>query len=101
VVSVADGFGTWESSDGVLIGMGGATGLMWALLSVFVGVQWWNGAHLPWWEKLLRGVLLWPLFAAFHVRIPGAAVFWLAIMTGLVTGLLGGFLIVLLLHRSK
>jgi len=98
---MANGFGTWENSDGVLIGMGGATGLMWALLSVFVGVQWWNGAHLPWWEELLRGVLLWPVVAAFHVRVPGANVFWLTLVIGLVTGLLGGFLLMLLLHRSE
>ncbi len=91
----------WESGDAFLVAMGGAAGVTWAIVSVVIGVQWWDSAYLPRWEALLRAALLWPLFAAFHVRLPGTNPFTMVIVTGLVTGLLCGFLLVLILHRSR
>ncbi len=84
----------WESSDWFLMALGGGAGLTWALVSIVVGVQWWNTATVPWWAGILRAVLLWPLFAAFYAPLRGADVFVLTFAIGDTTGIIGGLLLV-------
>ncbi len=88
-----DGLRAWEGSDWLLIALSGAAGLVWALISIVVGLNWWGAASVPRWEGVLRAVLLWPLFAAFYAPLPGADVFVLTFAIGAATGLLGGLLL--------
>jgi len=37
---------------------------------------------VPWWGEVLRAMLLWPLFAAFHARLPGVDPFVLTFISG-------------------
>lgn len=94
------GLGDWGGGDWCLVALGGAAGLLWALVSIVVAFDWWSGADLPWWQTALRCVLLWPIFAAAYAPLPGADVFVLALMVGAVTGALGGLLLALRLRRT-
>jgi hypothetical protein len=89
----------WGAGEWLLIALGGAAGLLWALVSIVVGIGWWSSATQPWWADALRAMLLWPLFAAFYTPLRGVDVFLLALGIGMATGALGGLLMVLRLRR--
>ena len=94
------GLGDWDGGDWFLVALGGGAGLLWALVSIVVALEWWSGANLPWWETVLRAVLLWPIFAAFYAPFTGADVFIVALAVGAVTGSIGGLLLALRLRRT-
>lgn len=89
----------WGASDWLLIFLGGAAGLLWAIVSVVVGIGWWSSATQPWWADALRAVLLWPLFAAFYAPLRGVDVFVLTLAIGMATGMVAGLLVVLRLRH--
>ncbi len=94
-----DSLGAWDGGDWFLVIMGGAGGLVWARISIVVGINWWSAAAVPWWEGALRAVLLWPLFAAFYAPLPGIDACVLTFAIGAATGLLGGLLLAWHLRR--
>ena len=88
-----------DGGEWSLVAVGWGAGLAWALVSIGVGIQWWDAAAVPWWGEVLRAVLLWPLFAAFHAPLPGVDPFVLTFAIGGLTGSGGGLLLVWHLRR--
>lgn len=94
-----DGVQRLDGGEWFLVALGWGAGLAWALVSIGVGLQWWNAAAVPWWGEVLRAVLFWPLFAASHASLPGADAFVLTFAIGGLTGIVGGLLLVWHLRR--
>lgn len=88
-----------DGGEWALVALGWGAGLAWALVSIGVGIQWWDAATVSWWGEVLRAVLFWPLFAASHARIPGVDPLVLTFAIGGLTGIGGGLLLVWHLRR--
>lgn len=85
--------------DGSLVGAGAGLGLLWALVSIPVGLQW---GVSPWalrWEQALAFTLCFPLVVGLY---GGAALEWLGIaraifplilLAGGTVGAFGGFIL--------
>lgn len=91
--------------DGSLVGAGAGLGLLWALISIPVGLQWGVTPWSPLWERALAATLCLPLFAGFY---GGAGLAWLGIAgsifplvltIGIAAGALVGFILAYRLAR--
>jgi hypothetical protein len=52
--------------DGSLVGVGAGLGLLWALVSIPVGLQWGVAPWSPLWEQALAFTLCFPLFVGLY-----------------------------------
>ena len=90
-----------EAADLALIAFGAGWGLTWALASIFVWSEWWNGESSSLIESLVRAILLWPL-AVTVLMGRGWPVdpFVLVVGIGVFVGLVCGAVAAIWLHRA-
>ncbi len=91
--------------DGPLVGVGAGLGLLWALVSIPVGLQWGVAPWSPLWERALAFTLCFPLFVGLY---GGSALEWvgitwdvvpLTLMTGVAVGAAVGLALSCQLNR--
>ena len=99
-----------HAGEWFLVCLGGAVGLLWALVSIHATFAWWITSSPAAWEEVLRVGLLWPVFAGLtagrlltDAGIPMSETFLfggLVVASSVVPGMIGGLLLAWCARRA-
>lgn len=94
--------GTLDEADWAILGLGSIVGILWSVMALLLGYDWWPNLSSPPAERLLPTLLMWPVVAAAvtsRTLLDFQGFLGLTFGYGLLSGLSGSALLVRSLRR--